>query len=703
MGTESLLCLSIQIVPGAYSSRVVIPQVVAEQMTGSIIKRVASKSSEIEDKFQTSRAFVERVLPQVDGGRYPSKRAVNDIVHVTANIHADGHNQLSAIVLYRQEGQSDWAFSRMDLQEPGWDLWAGDFEVTSLGVWEFTVEAWVDDFSNWRRDTRKKFDAGQDLSVEIKEGFSLISKAAKSATGAESEELKTFADIFSGPIDNHKLDTLLDDEQFLNLMFIYGERGKTTTYEPVLKVVVEPKRAVFGAWYEMFPRSASSDPHRHGNLRDVITQLPYIAGMGFDVLYLPPIHPIGTTARKGPNNTLVAGENDPGSPWAIGSAEGGHKAIHPQLGTMADFDDLVQTAAKYRIDIAIDIAFQCSPDHPYVKEYPEWFYHRPDGTIKCAENPPKRYEDIYPLNFECDQWENLWLELKEVILFWVEHGVKVFRVDNPHTKPYAFWEWVIAEIKKDHPETIFLAEAFARPMVMRHLAKIGFSQSYTYFTWRNSKQDLTEYFNELVHTDESQYLRPNLFANTPDILNEYLQTDHRSAFMIREALAATLGATYGIYGPVFELCVGEAQPAANGHSEEYKDSEKYQIRHWDLSSKNSIAQFIARLNKIRRTFTCLQTNDSLQFVPVDNDQLIAYVKSSEDKDEIILTVVNLDPNWTQSGFVTVPLTEFGLPGNYQAHDLVSNARYAWQGERNFVRLDPNVSPAHVFRLMPTPS
>jgi starch synthase (maltosyl-transferring) len=418
--------------------------------------------------------------------------------------------------------------------------------------------------------------------------------------------------------------------------------------------------------------------------------------MGFDVLYLPPVHPIGSTFRKGRNNTPAAEPGDPGSPWAIGAAEGGHQAIHPALGTLDDFDRLVASAREHGIEIALDIAFQCSPDHPYVREHPEWFRRRPDGTIQYAENPPKKYQDIYPINFESEDAPALWEELKRVFLFWVAHGVTIFRVDNPHTKPFAFWEWVIGEVRRACPEAIFLSEAFSRPKIMRYLAKSGFSQSYTYFTWRNTKPELTEYFTELTQTAVKEYMRPNLFANTPDILHEYLQTGGRPAFQTRLVLAATLGASYGIYGPAFELCEGRAHPG----TEEYVDSEKYQVRHWDLDHPASLRELVARINQARRDNPALHRDERLQFLPINNEQLIAYAKTTPALDNIVIVVVNLDPHHVQTGWVEVPVDALGLDTSvpYQVHDVLSDARYLWQGTHNYIALDPHACPAHLFRV-----
>jgi starch synthase (maltosyl-transferring) len=455
----------------------------------------------------------------------------------------------------------------------------------------------------------------------------------------------------------------------------------------------------------MFPRSASTDPERPGTFADVRAKLPYVAHMGFDVLYLPPIHPIGRTGRKGPDGATRAEAGDPGSPWAIGAAEGGHKAVHPDLGTLDDFRDLVTAAAARGIDVAIDLAFQASPDHPWVTEHPEWFRHLPDGSIRYAENPPKRYEDIYPLDFDSPDWQALWAELLDVVRFWIDHGVKVFRVDNPHTKPFAFWEWMIGLVKAGHPEVIFLSEAFTRPAVMQQLAKVGFTQSYTYFTWRNTKWELETYLTELTRTDAADYFRPNFWPNTPDILSEPLQVGGRAAFLSRLVLAATLSSNYGIYGPSFEL--QEHLPRSAG-SEEYARSEKYEVRHWDLARSDSLSEFIARVNKIRRDHPALQGNDSLQFHQVDNEQIIAYSKARTatvpetgfSGRDVIVTIVNLDQARAQSGWVALDLDGLGVdPGRpYVMHDLLTGARYQWEGSRNFVMLDPTGLAAHLFSL-----
>lgn len=660
-----------------------------------------SKSPSSKPTF-ASRVVIENVQPCVDGGLFPSKKVIGEPITVTAGIHCDGHNVIAAQLLYKKSTEHSWNQSRMHLVDAGLDVFRGEFGGVELGLYEFSIEAWVDNFGNWRRDTRKKLDAGQDINVEKKEGTALFLEAAAQAKMLQPPgddhmhfvKLQNYADALKNCEHDADLHSILADEHLEDLMFRFAKRSLVCKLLKPLQVVLDPARALYGAWYELFPRSAGTKEGVHGTFKDVVNRLPYIKNMGFDVIYLPPIHPVGTTARKGPNNSLSAGPADVGSPWAIGAKAGGHKAILPELGTIADFERLVEEAKILGIEVALDIAFQCSPDHPYVKEHPEWFYHRPDGSIKCAENPPKRYEDIYPLNFECDDWENLWQELKSVFDFWIDKGVTIFRVDNPHTKPYAFWEWAIAEIKKTNPETIFLAEAFSRPKVMKYLAKIGFTQSYTYFTWRLGKGELTEYFTELYKTDVANYLRPNLFANTPDILTHFLQHGGRPAFMIRAALAATIGATYGIYGPPFELCVGHSY----NNTEEYFDSEKYQLRNWDLKAGHSIAEFITRLNRIRRENPALHNNESIRFHALNNEGLLAFSKRAHGNKNIILTIINLDPYQVHEGMVQVPMYEFGLHGTFEAHDLITNARYSWGNEWNYVRLDPFVCPAQVFRL-----
>jgi starch synthase (maltosyl-transferring) len=644
-----------------------------------------------------SRVIIEGLRPEIDGGRFPIKRTAGEEVVVTADIFAEGHDLIRAVLKHRRSGDDLWAEESMTALVN--DAWSGRFVVTAQGRYEYTIQAWVDAFASWRKDLVKRVEAEQDVASELLEGSALVRAAARRARGDDAAWLANRAALLGrGGNQADRIAAALDPE-LAERVDRYPDRTSAHTYERVLGVMVERERARFGAWYELFPRSCSPEPGRHGTFKDVEARLPYVAGMGFDVLYLPPIHPIGRSFRKGPNNTLTPGPNDPGSPWAIGGPEGGHKAVHPELGTLDDFDHLVAAAKSQGLEIALDIAFQCSPDHPYVREHPGWFKHRPDGTIKYAENPPKKYQDIYPINFECDDWKSLYDELRDVFLFWIGHGVTIFRVDNPHTKSFRFWEWVIKEVWDRCPDAIFLAEAFTRPKVMRHLAKLGYSQSYTYFTWRNHKHALTEYFTELTRTESVESMRPNLFANTPDILHEYLQYGGRPAFMTRLVLAATLGATYGIYGPPFELCVGQA---LRHGSEEYLDSEKYQIRCWDLFSPGNIRDYVTRINEIRRENPALHDNRSLRFYSTDNDQIICYGKATPDLSNVVIVVVNLDPFHAQSAWVRLPVDELGLgagtDSEYQVHELIGDARYLWHGESNYVLLDPHASPAQVFRV-----
>jgi starch synthase (maltosyl-transferring) len=644
-----------------------------------------------------SRVIVECVNPELDGGRFAIKRTVGDEVIVGADIFADGHDVLTAMLRLRGPADTDWTEVPMTAQGQGNDRWIGRFSVTAMGCYEYTVQAWIDRFASWARDLEKKSGAGQDVASELLEGADLVRQTARHASAADADWLLRQADLLSAGGDPVVRVRLALDPILGTIMARHADRERGAFYDRVLQVVVDREQARFGSWYECFPRSCAAEPGRPGALRDLEKRLPYIAGMGFDVLYLPPIHPIGRSFRKGPNNTLTPGPNDPGSPWAIGAAEGGHKDVHPDLGTLDDFDHLVGAARQAGIEVALDIAFQCSPDHPYAREHPEWFRKRPDGTIKYAENPPKKYQDIYPLDFECAHWQTLWQELLDVVLFWADRGVRIFRVDNPHTKPFHFWEWLIAGVRNRYPDALFLAEAFTRPTVMKYLAKGGFTQSYTYFTWRNTKHELTEYFTELTQTAVREYMRPNLFVNTPDILTEYLQYGGPAAFRIRLVLAATLGATYGIYGPPFENCEGRA---VKHGSEEYLDSEKYQVRHWDWERPNVFRDFIALVNQIRRENPALQHDHRLRFYRVDNDRLLFYGKTLPDLSNIILVVVNLDPHYTQSGWVRVPLQELGLgpDESYQVHDLISGGRFLWQGEENYVQLDPGTVPAHILRL-----
>ncbi len=657
------------------------------------------------------RVVIEGVSPEIDCGRFPIKRVVGEAVVVEADVFADGHDVLAAALLHRREGEEAW--SERPMAPLGNDRWRAAFPVTDLGRYRYTVAGWVDRFASWRRDLEKRLAAGQEVAVDLAIGAELLRRAAgRASERGEAADAKVLAGLAASLAETggkggkaKKPIALALDPETAALAARYADRSAATRYGRELQVVVDPERARFSAWYEMFPRSAApaagASPERpaprHGTFRDVEARLPYVAEMGFDVLYLPPIHPVGTTHRKGRNNAPEAAPGDVGSPWAIGSDDGGHTAIHPELGTTADFRRLVERARQMGLEVAIDIAFQCSPDHPWVREHPEWFRHRPDGSIQYAENPPKKYEDIVPFDFETGDRAGLWEALEGVVEHWIGEGVRIFRVDNPHTKPLAFWEWLLGRIKARHPETIFLSEAFTRPKVMYRLAKLGFTQSYNYFPWRHGKHELTEYFTELTRTELAEYFRPNLWPNTPDILTEALQVGGRPAFVQRLVLAATLGASYGIYGPPFELC--EAAPRERG-TEEYLDSEKYQLRSWDLGRSESLAEIIGRVNRIRRDNPALQGDWNLRFHPIDNEQLICYSKYTEELANIILVVVNLNPHHSLGGWLELPLREWGLDPQqpYQVHDLLGETRFLWQGPRNYVELNPGVAPAYIFRI-----
>ena len=641
------------------------------------------------------RVVISGVSPEVLSGRFAVKRVVGEKVQVQADIFIDSHDEIAAFLFYRKKTDSRWSAVPMRLMAN--DRWTGAFTVEELGIYYYMIQAWADRFKTWQRDIGKKLAAGQDVAIDFLIGAELIEEAGSRAGGMEAEQLSRWAEKLKSSADADAKALLAKSRKLAHMVARFPDRRFAEISGKKLEVIVEPECARFSTWYEMFPRSCGGLQGGHGTFNDCIDRLPYIAEMGFDVLYFPPIHPIGRTQRKGQNNTPVAGPGDPGSPWAIGAAEGGHTDIHPQLGTLDDFRRLIASARELQIDIAIDIAFQCSPDHPYVSAHPEWFRLRPDGAIQYAENPPKKYEDIYPFDFETEKWPALFQELIGVVRFWADQGIRIFRVDNPHTKPFALWEALIGEIKHDYPEVVFLAEAFTRPKIMYRLAGVGFTQSYTYFAWRNTKSEITQYFTELTQTGIKEFFWPNLWPNTPDILTEYLQIGGRPAFVIRLILAATLGASYGIYGPAFELC--ENRPKEPG-SEEYLDSEKYQLQQWDIHSPDSLRDVIARVNRIRRENPALQHDWRLHFHAIDNEQLICYSKHTQDGSNIVLTVVNLDPHHTHSGWLDLSLEKMGLdPGQpFQVHDLLSDARYLWQGSRNFVELDPQAVPAHIFRI-----
>ncbi len=637
-----------------------------------------------------TRVVVEGVTPQVDGGRFAAKRAVGEVLEVEADVFADGHDVVSAALWIRPPGADTTVEVAMEPLVN--DRFRAEVVVDRLGRWAYTVVGWVDRYETWRDSTRRKVEADQDVAVELQIGAQLVGAAARAARGADATLLADAAAVF----DEGSVDPLTDDA-VAAAMRRWADREPLVRHARTLEVIVERERAACGAWYEFFPRSASPDPDRHGTLRDAADRLDYVAAMGFDVVYLPPIHPIGRSFRKGPNNSVEAAPGDLGSPWGIGASEGGHTAIHPDLGDFDDFAHLCRRADELGLEVALDLAFQCSPDHPWVSEHPQWFRHRPDGTIQYAENPPKKYQDIYPIDFETSDWEALWDALADVVRFWIERGVRIFRVDNPHTKPFRFWEWLIASIQADHPDVVFLSEAFTRPKVMYQLAKLGFSQSYTYFAWRQTAWELREYFTELTTPPVVDFFRPNAWPNTPDILTEQLQHGGRPVFVQRLVLAATLAANYGIYGPAFELV---EHTAVRPGSEEYLDSEKYQQRTWDLDAPHSLRDLIARVNRIRHDHPALQQDRTLRFHDVDNEQLLCYSKRSRDGADVVLVVVNVDSHHTQAGFVHLDLEALGLPSDqrYEVHDLLGGATYSWSGPRNYVELDPHVLPAHVFSV-----
>jgi starch synthase (maltosyl-transferring) len=637
------------------------------------------------------RVIIENVKPQIDGGTFPITRVVGEPVEVRADIFADGHDKVYADLLFKSAHDSSWC--HVPMIHLANDLWCGSFMIIDFCSYSYTVKAWVDHFATWQTDIQKKINAGQDVGVDIAVGIEHLEKVLKKVKKNEADFLTATIRKIKSEKERPKLIQVIADPELSSLMRVYKDDTNATIYAKELQVMTEPPKARFSTWYEMFPRSCSSQKAPHGTFKTCIKRLPYVASMGFDVLYLPPIHPIGKTKRKGKNNSIECSGADPGSPWAIGAKEGGHTKIHPQLGTLADFKALMKAAQQYDIDIALDIAFQCSPDHPYVKKHPEWFRKRPDGTMQYAENPPKKYEDIVPFDFESQQWQELWHELKDVFLFWINQGVRIFRVDNPHTKSFYFWDWAIAEIKKEYPDVIFLAEAFTRPKVMYRLAKGGFTQSYTYFTWRNTKYELTQYLTELTQSAVKDFFRPNFWANTPDILPEYLQYGGRPAFIVRYVLAATLSSNCGIYGPAYELCVDQAVPGR----EEYADSEKYEIKTWALNVEWSLSDMIGRINTIRKQNPALQQTNDIAFCDIDNEALIAYIKKTQDNSNVIITVVNLDPYHMQSGWLSLPIDALGIDPYqpFYVHDLISNDRYVWSGDKNFIILKPDVVPAHI--------
>ncbi len=639
------------------------------------------------------RVVIEAVTPAIDGGRYPIKRSLGSEVHVGANIFKDGHDLVAARIVVLPPNEASWHLHPLGYSYDA-DRWYGSFVAERLGRYRWAVEAWPDHYGTFRAELEKRIAAGQDVKSELLAGAALLDQYAAARPADVAVRLRTAAaKIGDGKAKlDERIKIALSDEL---ASATHGPLTPVeTTRSPVYRVLVDRTEASFAAWYELFPRSQGAVRGVHGTFADTARRLAEIAAMGFDVIYLPPIHPIGEKHRKGKNNAETSAPGDVGSPWAIGSALGGHSAVHPDLGTLEDFDDLVASARDLGLEIALDYALQCSPDHPWIKEHPEWFFVRPDGSLRYAENPPKKYEDIYPLNFWCKDRDALWRACRDILVFWIEHGVRTFRVDNPHTKPFAFWEWVLRDINERYPDVVFLSESFTRPNRMKTLGKLGFNQSYTYFTWKNSPWELKEYFGELSSAEMLEYFRPNCFVNTPDILHEYLQKGGRPAFRARLVLAATLAPVYGIYSG-YELC--ENVPVREG-SEEYLDSEKYEIRVRDWNAPGNIKHDIARLNLIRRENVALRTLGNLEFLHTDFDGILAYRRFAPN-DELVVTV-NLDPHAPHETMLELPLEKLGIAENepYEMADLLGGSRYTWRGRRNYVKLDPSERVAHVFRV-----
>lgn len=640
------------------------------------------------------RVIITNLVPHIDDGKVTAKGALGEPMILSADIFGDGHDEVAASVFVKAIDGENW--EELPMRNKLNDKWITEFLPSHTGMYEFRIEAWVDHFTTWRKGLEKKDAAGQDIVVELQIGAQLLEQAINTP-GIDGQKLQIMATQWKDPAKTADSFLTATETDLSRMMYAYRDPALVTVHNGGL-IEIERKKAAFSTWYELFPRSASQVPGRHGTFKDVAQLLPRVAKMGFDVLYFPPIHPIGEKNRKGKNNSLTPVKGDPGSPWAIGNKKGGHKAIHPELGKIADFKALVLEARKLGIEIAMDIAYQCAPDHPYVKEHPQWFKWRPDGTVQYAENPPKKYEDILPFNFETDDWQNLWQELKSVIDYWIAAGVTIFRIDNPHTKSFHFWEWMIAEVRKVHPEILFLAEAFTRPRVMEQLAKAGFNQSYTYYTWRNEKRELEEYMTTLAKTEMRYYFRPNFWPNTPDILPPALINGGENAHIMRLILAATLSSNYGLYGPVYEFGINEP----HGAKEEYIDNEKYEIKHWDWNAYTRIGEVITRVNRIRKQNTALHSTWNIEFLDTSNEQIICYAKRDVKTDNLLIIAVNLDIHNTQGAHVRIPFEKLGLE-KWQPlllHDLLSGEKYQWNEETNYVQLNPYLMPAHIFKVEP---
>lgn len=646
----------------------------------------------INDVNGRNRVIVERVVPELDGGRFYIKSVPHEVIRIEADVFADGHDKVAARLLYKHEKDKKW--NEEPLQFINNDRWGGSFTTQKEGFYSYTIEAWVDHLASWQHEIILKVRDGQHVDSELLVGANLLEKMAKRASKDDKKAIQDAAKMCRDASQYNEAVLMAISERFATWAQLYPERENTTRYQE-LRVWVDRAKAGFSAWYSMFPRSAAREHGAHGTFQDVIALLPRIQRMGFDVLYLPPIHPIGKKFRKGKNNNVLCQPDEPGVPYAIGSELGGHDAIHPELGTLEDFKALVAACKAHDMEIAMDLAIQCSPDHPWAKDHPEWFKIRPDGTIQYAENPPKKYQDIYPINFETEAWQSLWQELKRIIFLWAEWGVRIIRVDNPHTKAFGFWEWVIAETKTKYPDMIFLSEAFTRPKVMQQLAKVGYTQSYTYYTWRNHKAELMEYMTELTQGEMKYYFRPNFWPNTHDINPYGLQSGHEPNFLIRYFMAATLSANYGIFGPTYEFMVHEPFP----NKEEYWNSEKYEIGYWDWEHTNKLTYVITQVNRARRENAALQQTNNLTFCDINDDQMMAYLKTHPSGNRI-LAVVNLDGHNRRNAVVRLPLHKIGKAGweEFIVHDLLTGAKYVWKGESNYIELDPHLLPFHLFRI-----
>ncbi len=639
-----------------------------------------------------NRVIIENLHPIVDGGRYYAKSSIGQKINCSADIFADGHDVINASLLYKHEKEK--GFTEIELKNTNQDLWEANFKAEKQGFYEIKLTGWVDNALNWQHNIERKIKDNQHVNVELQDGIQYLDFLAKKANKTEKTYLSELKKLFKSEKDYGNAIQKATEARLHDLFHKYPNKEFVTETQ-VLKVYADRQRALFSSWYEFFPRSASGTS-KHGTFKDCIKLLPEVAKMGFDVLYFPPIHPIGEDFRKGKNNSTKALKGDVGSPWAIGGKDGGHKDIHPELGSLSDFKKLIAEAKKLGIEIAMDYALQCAPNHPYVKQHPQWFKWRPDGSVQYAENPPKKYQDILPINFETEDWKNLWDELKSIIDYWVEQGITIFRVDNPHTKAFPFWEWMINEVKKSNPDILFLAEAFTRPSVMHNLAKLGFSQSYSYFTWRNTKAELSEYMSEITTQKGKDYFRPNFWPNTPDINPYNLQSGNENMFLIRFFLAATLSSNYGLYGPVFEQIVHEAIPG----KEEYLNSEKYELKQWDFSKTNKLKELIKIINKLRKENTALQNTFNFQELKIENDNLFCYIKYDEENDNYLLMAVNLDPYHQQGGWVQLPLALLNHKNGerYLMQDVLTSNSYYWENEWNFIELNPHVLPFHLFKI-----